>query len=415
MAKVQSPVAAGVFAAMAIVSGAVAVWSGIVLFRGEPADPVLRALPAGCGSLVVSEQPREAAALWRTLATVGLPAAGSSTLAAWAADAQALASLPQLDGARPAAVCRKDGQSLAVLPGSAATAAAWLARDAHGRSATSAHEAVDAGVRLAWTPTATVGLLAEVRRGVERQPAHKDEALREALERVGGGVEHRFAGPAELAQWAARWPEAQTLLGFVRWAATSLRRDEAGIRLHAHLGMADAGAGWLKPRLDVTQPVDLSPFLASSTLAIAIVRVHPSGFVQAGDVPGLAALEAWSRRWLGQPLATVLAGSSGQLMFQVLDGPERDGQPPWLLLVHKSGRDFAIYARDEALKATAGQLLAQARSGAQTNDDRQRLLQQTSGVWLAAGARLGPLSGPLQIDGMWLDTGVVAELRRPPR
>jgi hypothetical protein len=199
----------------------------------------------------------------------------------------------------------------------------------------------------------------------------------------------------------------------VRWAAVSLRRDDGGIRLHAHLGMAEAGASWLKPRLDVAQPLDLSPFVSPTARALAVVRVHPTGIAQAAGLPIVVDLEAWSRQWLHKSLAEVLAGSSGQAMLQVLDGPARDGQPPWFVLVHLSGREFAIHARDEAVKATAVELVSKgaAKPG---SDDRQRLLQQTSGVWLAPGATLGTLQGPLQVDGLWLDTGVVVELRLPP-
>jgi len=459
--------AAALFGLMFLVSATVAVYSGWLLWRGEVRDPALLALPAACAWVVVAQDPAAAAKALREVADQ--PHWTPLQRDAWqpwaAAAKRAVATAVGLDTAKPWALCGQAEVVLGAAPalasgdaraggqawvealwqtGAAPAQTSWLTashapvwrrpdagtwrneaellvfRDATG----SARASVQAGpvVRVAWAAAsgdAVAGLRAA--HGPSNGPAKSAAevaALQEALERVGGGELHGFASKSVVEALQTQLdlpPLAREGLGHALWAAVSLRVEAKAIRLHGHLGADPRAAVWLKNNLDVVGSFDVTPLVEAGAQVVAISRLPPS---------------AWSLWGNQAPVLQAIAGSGqGKLAGPAMWQQRKDGS-----------RGYALQAVDAAAAAQLSRLApGQIGQGARpvpsqvrgdvvllgaslqppaappSDPERRRFYETTQGVLVEQGAAmpegwLAGMLGPLQLEWLWLDTGVVVAL-----
>lgn len=271
---------------------------------------------------------------------------------------------------------------------------------------------------------------------IHKKPLKENEPFRAAVERVGGGQMHLYLAPALVRQAGERLgvhAEIAEGLATVEWAAFALRQEQQDVRVHAQLGTGQRGAVWLKERLDTQTTLDAKPLVDATAIAVGVVRFQPQNLPMHKGLPGVAALEAWVTGHTDVTLPALAELSTGQAVWQVLPGPEVAGEPPWLVLVplqaenkaaaavragqivRKAGQrlvnDHLVLARDDGLAQIGADLATGKRPAMpKLSMDRKRLLTDTQGLILQNGAHFGALRGPLQLEWLWLDTGLVAEL-----
>lgn len=471
VATAKPTVAAGLFAAMFVLSATVMVWSGYVLLHGEQTDAVYQALPAQCEWLLLADQPSHVHTAWLAL---GSPARVPRSLVLVAKDQAdlwtSLAATPGLDPSQPWAVCgRPDGIVAAVMAKSAdgvAPGQAFFDRlQAHAAVLPSEVQAVlPATDLLGWSlglhrgatdPKPTVALrrdgqilrvawslqqpaevvLSRAVQEARTHPLQKNETVRGAFERVGGGQLHLYLTPERvrtLGQHLGANPALSQGLALATWGAAVLRQDEDTVRLHAQVGTGPHGAVWLKERFDTTTLLDAAPLVAPEAQLAAVVRVSPGVLPAQTDLPGVPALDAWLKDHGASSLASLASVSTGQAVLQVL----RDPNPAtaWLLLVQlranvavpadlldprvasqRVGDLLVMAQRPDLLRL--GVQLAQGKHPSLRDrtltGDTKRLLADTQGLMLRGDVAVGEWRGPLQLEWLWLDTGLVAELSLP--
>lgn len=463
-------VAAALFLVMFLISGTIAVYSGYLLYRGEETDPIFTALPGTCDWVVVVDQPGEVAAAWRPLTQKPHVSGRLKALAVAQAQAwQRIEAVAGLGHDSPWGLCGHAGGVVAAVPDAGGglkagqllvealsqaapqllpaegTAGQALAIDAQG----SQWQADTGGrvlrqadgrarVRLqtdgklltvTWAamqgPDA-VDLSVQAATQARSAPLQKHTPFREGTERVGGGQLHLWLAektwreqvlPA-LAQDGA-WRDG---LGKAAWAAAVLRTETGHARLHGHLGPTQPFVAFLKEWLDPAQALDASRFLPEGDGSTAVLR----------RAPGLLArAEAWPWPWLHSFAAKgqVTARQTGKwLTGQVIARQHAaayhltaTGQaaPELAAAVAAHGDEARLAAeflvlgdQPAAVAALAGELAAP--KDPRLDGDRKRLGQDTQGYALGTGTLPGPdawgLAGPAQVEWLWIDTGLIAEV-----
>jgi hypothetical protein len=486
----KSTVAAVVFLVMFLLSGTAMVWSGLQLWRGERLGPLYGLLPAGCERVVVVDEPDAAVAALATLAgRPGLPQAvtdevrrlhswlqASTAHKAWRK--QAAWGVCELGGVGYAAVPLAEGVGLAEAASATsvwlerwmgsthsaqplrwtAERGRWAGRDGAGRVRAALRVATDpdgAVVQLAWQQTATTAQAqADAHTwldSLQRLPADRtlqhDQAVREAGERVGGGVLHLFAAAAEVQrtapQWIARggpqlaeWREGLSHFG---WFSAVVRADRGRLAVNLHLSGSQLATSFLKAHFDTHAELDgaeVLPAAAAERPQWGVLRSGPRGWAMLATIdpaaaqmplhfPGErgAAFKAWEQLLAGPVAWTIRDGcllAIAQLRATApanlpadLPAPAavagcpptvRRRQGPLLL----SGPADRVDAAVRWLQGPASGRLADADA------DRKRLLADTQG-WRreTAGGSAGYLQGPVQVEWVWVDTGLAAGVSWP--
>jgi hypothetical protein len=475
-ATAKPTVAAGIFAAMFVVSATAMVWSGYVLVHGEDAEAVYKGLPADCAWVVLVDEPARAAETWDAVARSSQLPAGMTQVAAeqrnlW----RSLAETPGLDASKPWGLCGRPGGVVAALvargQGGTVPGQAWLDRlqahtwpvhdqpvqlqapellpDSAAWAIGQRTPATDRKpgqalrrdgdlIRVAWTfgPDAE-DLLTRAAEDAKRHPLQKNESVRGAFERVGGGRLHLYLTPALVQAAGARLGatgQVRQGLAMATWFAAVLREDRQVVRVHAQLGAGQHGAAWLKERFDTTTLLDAAPLVDAQARLVALLRFAPKFLPLQTEIPGVTALDAVVQAHVAHSLAALAEVSTGQALVQVLPGPEVAQVPPWLVHVQvpagvtippglldphvasQRAGEFLVLARDPALAQTGAELVQGKRKSLQGNglsEDQKRMLTDTQGLLLRPGMTLGPWQGPMQIEWLWLDTGLVAEAQVP--
>ncbi len=453
----KTTLAAAIFLVMFVVSATVALWTGYLLLHGEEAEQVFAALPAHCDWVVLADHPDEVAQAWDAVAAARqLPESVTTTAHEQAALWRDLAATPGLDPKQAWALCGRAEGKVAALAATGGTATqpgqVWLERlqrhqspgpqagawtedqgravftDPAGRVLAAVQRDGDL-VRAAWASpghdanTMLTAVIAEAK----RNPLQKNEIVRGAFERVGGGQLHLYVAP-EFARTALKdlklSEELRAGLELATWFAVVLRHDEDGVRAHAQVGTGPRGAVWLKERLDPAGPaLDAAPLLPADTQAAVVVRVNPKR-LPLTDLPGVAWLDDMLKQQQGIGLEALGAVSTGQAIFlqrgetqqwsavlqvRAGQGATNLGQEPKAL-----EGDQILWSSDPAgLQSLRSTIAAKLPALGGLTRDQKRLLADTQGVFLKKGASLGPLRGPLQIEWLWLDTGLVAEVAVP--
>ncbi len=473
LATIKSPFAAAVLAVMFLISGSVAIYSGRILLTGEETDAIFNRLPQTCEWLSVADRPAQTGAVWqKALESAGLPDDVTPLLGSlggrWLAVQQAGQGL--FDPAQPWAISAQSQGILLAAPTLGPADVPTLTRLAHALldgawpdsqghlgpsqgldGATCRVEAdraqcqVGGQVRIAgqlkdktwlfaipWRKdTSALAFLHHAEAEAQRLPLQKNKPIREALERVGGGQGHLFVSDVTLRNWVSARTSNDEVLEISRlssWLALAVRQDDTEIAVHAHVGVGQKGAVWLKERLDTQGKWDATPLVLPQASAWLLTRVHPHGLVQHPDLPGVNSLATWARTYLELDLGPALAATQGHSLWQSF--PAVGGKTPWLLVAPAGagatatqlGKTVSWLPSDTGplwLAASDAQTLAQAKAAysgklaaheSHFSSGQARLLTETQGLWLAPGALLGPWHGPVQAEWLWLDTGLVAEL-----
>jgi hypothetical protein len=396
--------------------------------------------------------------LFRDLATVpGLARGG-----AWAVcglGQGAVAALPDAGGGLPMARAWFDRLRAAQWPRTLAAAdvfnplqglqiGSWsesggraVLRDDQGRSraAVSQEQGV---VLVAWSygDVEATAVLDEARVAASRKPLKEDNEFRAAIERAGGGQLHLYVGGEAARAFAKRTglghgagvPPWQPGLPSLRWLGVALRSDAAGVRIHAHVGTTEKGAAWLKQTFDVAGALDASPYVDAQASVAGVVRLPLATWAAWGSLPGQLPTEL-SKGLTGQAIwqelpATGLgseATPTGLVLLQIRDAAVVQD---WLATPRDNPQSqgivdgFLVIGTDRATRDRGEALVSKARKpdGApELGPDTKRLLGETQGFLARPGAQVGVgrlrgWRGPLEAEWLWLDTGLIGELRLLP-
>jgi hypothetical protein len=484
--------AAVTFLVIFVLAGSISLYSAYLLWRGEDAGPVLAALPAGCELVWMVDEPQEAAAALRAL---GKRSGRADKLELWAATLDKARQLPGLNPDEAWGFCRRGSQWYAAAAVASEDPAAgaqvgqqlweslrglgllgqpavrwkqdgarWLGSDAggqvqvavrsakgvaqitwqhQGNGASPAQELAQAATAAVapQSPLDAAATLDALQTELLTKPLQKDEAAREALERVGGGQMRLVARGTALtvplqawldAQGQAAWKDA---MPWVLWGGAALRVEGDRIKLHGQLGGGQRWAVWLKERFDTVGEFDAATVIPRDHQWAGVLRVPRFGWAWlAGLDPAVAPLmtlfgeaKAWQPllsghvAWFGDgPCLTAVA----RLRPEAAIPPEL---PPVGTLpgcpqsLAKRLGDRVLVGSAQGI-AAAEKVAADPGLGAQSDDkDRQRLQRDTQGFWVngarsVAGAApgLGWPAGPLQAEWIWLDTGLVVAVDLAP-
>lgn len=374
---------------------------------------------------------------------------------------------PQLQPSAAAQAARQTWEALRGIPwlGHPAvrwveTAGQWVGRDAGGealaavlvtdRVATISWREAELTKPWAWTngaadgasaarsPLDAVASLNALRAEVAKTPLREDKGAREALERVGGGQMRLMVRGGTLTQLLASALESRGQapwkdgLPWVQWAALALRVEEGRVRVHAQIGGGQRWAVWLKERFDSPGQLDAATVIPREYKWAGVLRVQRQSWpLLAGLDPvagSLVQLFGDGDRW--QPL---LAGQTAWF-----------GDGPCLTAVALLRPDAAIAAELPAVQTISGcpqaerkrigdkvvvgsaqgiaqveQVLADPSLASVASDqDQQRIQRDTQGVWVPGSHAVAGLpAGPLQLEWIWLDTGLVLaiDLNQPKK
>ncbi len=408
-------VAAAIFALAFLLSASMMLWSGWQLYHGERFATAVKATGQRCDWVLLVDTPAELAPALEALQTqagAALPAEVTQLLAAATPFTHAVGT-QGLAADEPWTVCGWDADTVLTMPNRPQSLAAAQAAQAWSRQlATLAGDATATSLavtpellRLAVAPVshAPTALLA---RALPSQPAAHlgvDVAYRAAVERVGGGAAHVFLAQAAARRLLQRWltaPWQADGIATVQWLGIGLRRDDDRLRLHAHVGIDQHGAIWLREVADVAAVDDVTPWIGADATAAAVVRMP-------------AALR---RKLAGQ------YGPNSPLLAQALAHPGADRAPTLVWQRAPDGGESAVWTGDVPplanlptvvvhgwrVVATSPAMLVHTQAVLEgklpgqdkiADRDRQRLLANTQG-WFDGG---------LQVDWVWSDMGVAAE------
>lgn len=467
--KVGAAAAMGVMALA--LSIAMAGGSAFLLWRGDIGDDMVNTLPRGCEAVALVPAPAElrriaaGAGQWRGLPTplqplaVGLQDAVTTTLGT--------EPMPGLDEQAGIGVCwTEDGSltTLGIAPGGIdALLGALAARIGKGQwrpaqpvggfveyqlvaddgkilAAALAGERRLQLVRDAADPTPRLAALV---RKVQSDPMRGDVLVRAAIERIGAGALQLVLGGKRTRATAERIAPLAPLATFgrdhARFLAVSLRDDldDGRVHAHVHVGVGEDAAGevavaTLKRALDpgVTRP---SSAALKGLTAGGVVRLGPAAWT--ADAAGRAAAEHLPGASTVLPLLAPQGGLealSGCWEGTVVWGVAAAGQPP--------GGRFAAFGLRDGKSAPAGavadarwwvvspdgeavaraalaHLAAHPAADPAAQEDRARILDDTQGFFVQAGAdALGWGLGQAALEGelIWLDTGLVLHLGFTP-
>lgn len=408
-------IAAVIFALAFVVSASMMLWSGWQLYRGERLPVAVTATGQACEWVALIDAPGELAATldaFETHARALLPSDVTATLALAAPFIHSI-SAQGLVADQPYAICGWGRDAVLAMPNRPASpnaereALAWAARLAAlaGDPTTTAVTVTPELLRLAFAPTShdTAGLLQ--RAAPVRADAHvgTDVAYRAAVERTGGGAAHLYLPQGTAARLLHGLVGDSWLtegIPTVTWLGLGLRRDDDQVRLHAHVGIDQHGAIWLKEVADVAALDDATGWIAADATAAAIVRLPPVLRRKvAGEYGPRSPLLAQSMAQTGTEKAQTLvwqrAQDGAESIVWTADVPALPGLPNALV----QGR--RVVATTPAMLAQTEAVLDGQQPGQDkvADRDRRRLLTNTQG-WF---------EGPLQIDWVWTDMGVAAE------
>ncbi len=346
--------AVGIGIAAIVISGTMAVASGVLLYRGDTGDDVVNTLPAGCDVFAVAPNPaalqqlRGDVAGWTQLPAAWTPVVASATAAL--DETLLLVDGKLATGADPAAAagyCRKGGTRMATIGiGSEGNRAvdpllatlashlgggSWQASQAVGGfvdytlvgagSGPAARQvaalAGPARMQLLWGQPDAPAALASVVAGLGEGSARSDVAVRGALERVGAGALQIVRNQASTRELAPLLGLLPPLSAFVaehgQWLGASLRADlgDGRVHGHVHIGTDEAGATVLKAALDAGAPRATSAAVGRGK-AGGVVRLQPTRWLDA-----LGPIVAHPRgAWLDQALQQAgLGGLRGALVI----------------------------------------------------------------------------------------------------
>ena len=365
--------AVGVGIAAIVISGTMAIASGVLLFRGDLGDDVVNTLPAGCDVFAVAPNPlalqqlRADAATWTQLP----PAWAPVVAAAGAALDQTLLStdgklLDGADSSAAAGYCRKGKMRMVTLGvGSEASRAVdpllasiagrlgggdWHASQAVGGfvdyalvgagSGPAARQAAalagPARLQLLWGQKDAPAALATVVAGLGTASLRSDTLLRGGLERIGAGALQLVLNQATTRELAPMLGLLPPLRAFVAehalWLGASLRADlgDGRVHGHVHIGTDEAGATVLKSTLDAGPPLATSAAVGRGK-AGGVLRVEPRRWLDdLGPIvahPRGAWLDGILRAGGIDGLRGALALSQGTLVWRV--AATGDPGPSW--------------------------------------------------------------------------------------
>ena len=321
----HTTMAAAILLTMFVLSGSLALYSAYLLWRGEDAGPIFKALPGGCDVVWMVDLPQQAPAALRTL---GSRSGAAAQVSLWAATLELAAKTPGLDPEEAWGFCRRGSQWYAALPIAASaqpaaaavtakqtwealrglgwlglpavrwveTAGQWVGRDAGGE-ALAAIQVGQGVATISWreaeltkpwvgntalaarSPLDAVASLAALGGEIAKAPLQEDKVAREGLERVGGGQMRWMVRGAPLthlltealeSRGQAAWKDG---LPWVQWAALSLRVEGGRVRLHSQVGGGQRWAVWLKERFDATGLLDAATVLPQAHKWAGVLRV----------------------------------------------------------------------------------------------------------------------------------------------
>ena len=414
-------VAAAIFIIAFLLSATMMIWSGWQLYHGEKLPAAVAATGQACEWVVLLDTPGELAVALDALATHAgrqLPEGATATLAAARPFFESMRTQgPVTD--QPYVLCGFGREAVLTMPNrlensrAADEAKQWsklLAKLAGDPSAT-ALDVTPNLLRLAFAPSShdTTKLL---QRAAPSGPAAHlgvDVDYRAAVERVGGGAAHFYLpkSPAQrLLQTLSSAPWLAEGIATVQWLGLGLRRDDDRIRVHAHVGMDQHGAIWLKEVADVAALDDATGWIAADATAAAIVRLPANLRAKVAGrygprSPLLAQALAQAGADKAQTLVWQRAPDGSESVLWTADVPPLPDLPT--VLAHTSALTQAcrVTATTPAMLARTQAVLegTQPSQGKVADRDRQRLLTNTQG-WF---------DGPLQIDWVWTDMGLAAE------
>lgn len=321
----------------------------------------------------------------------------------------------------------------------------WVGRDAGG-GALAAVQVAGAVATISWqeaeftkpwatttaatprSPLDAVATLSALRGEIAKSPLQSDKEVREGLERVGGGQMRWMARGVTLTQLLsaalesrgqAPWKEGLTWVG---WAALALRVEDGRVRIHAQVGGGQRWAVWLKERFDSPGQLDAALVLPKAYKWAGVLRVQRQNWpLLIGLDPGAAALsqlfadaDGWQPLLAGQ---TAWFGDGPCVTAVALLRPQAT-IPTTLPAIHaiagcpqaesKRIGDKVVVGSAQGV-AQVEQLLANpGLAGTAADQDQQRIQRDTQGVWVPGAFAASDLpAGPLQLEWIWLDTGLV--------
>ena len=442
--SLKTAVVAGLLLAFALVSGGAMLWSGWLLLRGEQVPYPWTRLPKSCAWVAVADEPGHTAAAWRTVAALPqVPAAWRALATGEATRWDGVVAQPGVDPAPAWGLCARAPQPvLAVAPVVAATGAlpgaagplAAFAPYLRWASAPLPWGAADA-VAAEHTPLPTAA---------SGETLEQDDRFREAMERTGGGQVHLYLPQHTVTQWAAGVtdPIVRAFLPLGTFAAVALRVDADHVVVHAHIGTGQRGAVYLKQHLDPTHDLDAATLIDPAAPVRGVARLHPAALdLLRTRHPLLGLLDRWMAQHTLEKLAPYLTGQVAWQQFSPTAGTDvaltlslatNAGPLPWQGtcavgvqepgLACRMGAGYLVVgssaaAADRADAVAAGRTLSLRTAGG-LGPDVERLLTQTQGLHLGPGARvdvpgLRDWTGPLQVEAVWVDSGLAAEIAVP--
>ncbi|HAN30997.1 MAG TPA: hypothetical protein DCQ06_05315 [Myxococcales bacterium] len=467
--KIGLAVALGLL--MVVVSTTTAAYTGYLLWKGDPGTEVLNTLPSGCEVVALAHDFKSLTPLLVDPSLLhNAPTALSDSMTQ--THAFVAPHIEKLRGLlRPNAglgLCRwrtsqgplwlltlampdaadKTLQSVEQIIGSVVgrSSARWLSSQAVGGFVEHSLEEAKSGgsasilqgedrLLVAWSsqPGAAPALV-EAIKATKVSPMREDKIVRAAIERVGGGQLQLAFRPKAIESSLALVLHGSPLAGLAQtglsYLGVSLRHDAETqtTHLHAHLGVGQRGVALLKRRLD--------PMASLACSGLLDWRASMGGVLRAAPKSLASQTKAWLSIALWKAVANRLSTSSQSPMASLRHLAEHmtghvlwtraaQGTIPAIRVELKKSSSTALtdwLAQRPDLTVQGDWLqsadwLVQPQPPEPTQrgaKQRRRMLDQHQGYWLGAdvvGADLG--RGALEVEGLWLDTGLVLHLSAP--
>ncbi|MCO4761873.1 MAG: hypothetical protein KC502_10230 [Myxococcales bacterium] len=439
---------------MVIVSSTTALYTGYLLWRGDPGSEVLNTLPASCEWVALVEDPTELRAAaadvskWTALPEplTGLLGVGAQALAD---DLTAAAGALDMDG--PAGLCRwRTGLVLSAglksdakdAVGTLQTVIAkrlqlassgWTPGESAGGFVQYALADEAGAVRVAllqgpervivaWADagTSATALLTAIVKKTQEAPMREDVAIRSAAERVGSGAVQFAANPVALKRWASTFLKghypAELLKEHSEYAGLSILRDKGETHLHLHIGATQKGVLWLKSAMDPIGAVPAAVHLDADATGGGVLRLNPEGLRRRGAWLGKHPWLGKVASALGTPSPDVAYEQLGSVMTGHVVWQMGGGPTPWRIaaqlrpqqdaaaktLIDKqlpnSGLGFAVGGGwlvatpgdRSAAKSALSDLSKSAGLGDQLSVERTRMLKDNQGFYLDKSSHIAP-------------------------
>jgi hypothetical protein len=396
------------------------VWSGWQLWRGEQVPAAWTVLPREADWAIHAGEPATVADALRVVAE--LPQVPADWRAIVRAEQKRWLARTAATGAgrgQPWTLAAVRGHWWLAVPALQAQQPATGAFPLPG-----AHTALDAFVQPPRDATATLA---------------QQHFFREGLERAGGGQLQAWIACDPLKAWAQGLtdPVVREFLVSASWAAAALKVDGTHARLHVHVGTGQRGAVFLKQHLDPVRELDAATVLDSAATARGVARLNPQAWDEMrGRHPLVHLLDLWHK---AHPEFDLSDAITGQMAWQSFSGRADERGTLTVQLLHNHATDPALQrhcqqatppvcrhapgwlvvapdaeSADRALQVATG-VRANLRQAGGLDGDEERLMTATQGLRLLAGARvevpgLQGWTGPMQVEALWLDTGLIAEV-----